>query len=216
VQYFPWLYRLNDQRRSLIWISNESDSLAADAAGFIPSFERLRALRRYASQNGYQLEVERARLHDLDWVSEWIASPSAPVNCTKAITAWNLFADIAASVGGRASRFKRLDSSLTKGYQKLFRGNNLPSMIPPGARYEPAWSTDEIHSMAKLLAVGLRLFAASVQPWKRIPVHSRRKSYSASGKKSPSSTCSAANGQSSGKRSAPRPVSCVARLTAWR
>jgi hypothetical protein len=111
VKYFPLWYRLKARDRYLIWVSNEQIEqtyqtfLVVDAAGFIPSFENLLALREYAALNNYRLESEKPRLHDLDWVASWIASPEAPIDCNEALAAWNLFEDIAASIGDRGSAF---------------------------------------------------------------------------------------------------------------
>ena len=56
-------------------------------------------------------------LHDLDALLACLASGDrlAPDN---AVNAWNLFSDVANSVGAR--RFKRLDRSLSKTYSRLF------------------------------------------------------------------------------------------------
>jgi hypothetical protein len=129
VKYFPLWYRLKAEDRFLIWVWNEQNEqtyetlLAVDAAGLIPSFANLPALREYAASNGYVLEKEKPRLHDLDWVATWTASPGSPVNCKKALAAWNLFADVSASARDRGSAFKRLDSRSPKTiYEKVVLG----------------------------------------------------------------------------------------------
>jgi hypothetical protein len=47
-------------------------------------------------------------------------------------------------------------------YDKVFFGNNLPSMTPPGEHYVPAWSEEEIDRLSRVLTGGLRLFRARV------------------------------------------------------
>lgn len=169
MRYFPLLYRLNAQDRYLIWITNEKQSVVVDAEGLVPSFKDLVFLREYADLNHYSLESEEPGLHDLDWVATWTRSPVAPSDCREALLAWNLFIDVAASVGDRGTNFEDLDSQRLAIYQKLFWGNNLPSVTPEGAKYVPEWSPDEIDSLAEILSLGLGLFAACTRNWSEDP-----------------------------------------------
>lgn len=165
MKYFSYLYRLNAEDRYLIWISNEKDSVAVDAEGFVPTFKDPVILRGYASLNHYSLESEEPILHDLDWVATWLASPRLSVDCREALASWNLFGDVAASIVDRGSTFKHLDSKLGAIYEKLFWGSNLPSMTPKGAHYVPEWSSDEIDSLAEILTTGLDLFTSCTRKW---------------------------------------------------
>lgn len=167
MKYFPLLYRLNAENRYLIWISNEKDSVVVDSQGFIPSFKDPIDLHRYANLNHYSLENEEPVLHNLDRVAVWAASPVTPVDCVEALVAWNLFVDVAASIVERGIVFKRLDadSELRAIYDKVFWGNNLPSLTPKGEHYVPEWAPDEIVSLAEILITGLNLFASCTRNW---------------------------------------------------
>jgi len=168
MKYFPLLYRLRTEKRYLIWITNEQDSVVVDAAGFVPSFRDLISLRQYADLNHYPLEgdQEKAVLHNLDWVARWSRAHVARVDCAKVLEAWNIFADIAVSVGSRGTSFRNIDSRvLWPIYDKLFWGNNLPAVTPKGKRYVPEWSPDELGSLAEVLAAGLDMFASCVRSW---------------------------------------------------
>jgi hypothetical protein len=168
VEYFSLLYRLNAENRYLIWCSNEKDSVAVDAGGFIPTFKDSLVLRQYAEMSDYVLKDEEPILHDLDWVVVWTKSARGPVNCEKALAAWNLFSDVAVSIRSRGTAFKRLDAQCQKIYMKLFWGNNLLSMTPEGSKFVPVWSPDEIAVLVEILATGLALFASSTRRW---PLH---------------------------------------------
>jgi len=65
MKYFPLRYRLHAEKRYLIWISNEKDSVAVDPQGFVPSFPSLGLLRQHAGLNHYTLESDEPRLLDL-------------------------------------------------------------------------------------------------------------------------------------------------------
>jgi hypothetical protein len=163
--YFPLLYRLNSEDRYLIWIGNDGDSVLVDGEGFVPTFKDLSALRRYAKLHRYSLETEKPRRHDLQSVAKWIKSPIRPVNCKKALAAWNLFVDVARSVGKAGTALMRLDSRRGRIYEKVFRGNNLPAVTPEGCHYIPEWSSDETAYLIKIFACGLKLFEACTRSW---------------------------------------------------
>jgi hypothetical protein len=160
MKYFPLLYRLNDEERYLIWISNEQDAVAVDHEGFVPSFRDLVNLRRYADLNQYRL--------DLDWVAKLKMAMNPQIDCETALAAWNLFSDVAVSTPSHGNAFQTLDSKAHWPiYDKLFRGNNLLAVTPEGERYIPEWSQDEVRSLAKLLTAGLDLFVSSIRTWPR-------------------------------------------------
>ena len=171
MKYFFLRYRLNAEDRYLIWISNEKDSVVVDSQGFIPSFKDSIVLRAYANLNHYVLESEEPIPHDLDRIAAWAASPVIPVHCDEALAAWNLLGDVAASIVDRGIAFERLDSDadFRAIYDKLFWGNNLPSVTPKGEHYVPEWAPDEITSLAEILSTGLDLFASCTRNWPQEP-----------------------------------------------
>jgi hypothetical protein len=156
-QYFPLLYRLYSEERYLIWSSNDEDALVVGADGLIPSFKDIAQLRAYADVNCYRLQNEEPILHDLDWVAAWTKAPVVPIDCVKALAAWNLFSDVARSMPDSGTAFQHLDSRPAI-YDKLFWGNNLPSMTPEGRNYVPEWFPDEVALLAETLCVGFNLF----------------------------------------------------------
>jgi len=53
--------------------------------------------------------------------------------------------------------------SLYDVYDKLFWGNNLPAMTPPGERFVPTWSAEELEALAALLSAGFAMLSSSMQ-----------------------------------------------------
>jgi hypothetical protein len=158
MKYFALLFRLNAENRYLIWISSEKDFVVADAGGLVPTFEDTASVQAYAELNHYSLEGEEPILHDLDSVVAWTKAPGMPVDCRNALAAWNLFGDVARSIRGRGIAFDHLDSQFPSIYEKLFWGNNPPSMTPKGRHYVPEWSPGELAALAEVLSAGLGLF----------------------------------------------------------
>jgi hypothetical protein len=167
LEYFILWYRLNAEDRYAIWMSGDKDSMAVSADGFIPIFANTDILRRYAALCNFQLVKEKPIMLDLDWLANWKRMKTGSVDCPEALAAWNLFGDVANSLGERGMQFLELDSQehFRKIYNKLFWGNNLPAMTPPGCEYIPEWSSDEIHSLGELLTIGLDLFASNTRKW---------------------------------------------------
>jgi hypothetical protein len=158
MRYFPLLYRLNGQDCYLIWISNDNDTVEIDAMGQVPTFEDIKAIAAYASTKQYTLDSEEPKCHDLDWVAGWLSKEGVPVDCRKALAAWNLFGDVARSTPRADDTFEKLDSRFGEVYEKLFWGNNLPAVTPKGCHFDPEWSADEITALAMVLRAGLELF----------------------------------------------------------
>ena len=65
---------------------------------------------------------------------------------------------MARSIHGRGIAFDHLDSQFPSIYDKLFWGNNLPSLTPKGRHYVSEWSPDELAALAEVLSAGLALF----------------------------------------------------------
>jgi hypothetical protein len=161
--YFRLWYRLDGADGYLIWFSNEEDGVVVAPNGTAPAFRDLAALQAYADSQHLDLLIEEPILHDLDNVAAWLARPVHAIDCDVFLTAWNLFADLAASTG---AGFAPDDERTRQIYEKLFWDNNLPSMTPPGERYVPRWSAAERRTLRAVLGSGLALFRGRVR-WER-------------------------------------------------
>jgi len=159
--YYCLWYRLNHIDGYLIWFSNDVDGIVTQPDGAVPSFRDQNALRAYATLQQLDLDAMEPLLHDLDVVAGWLDRPlSAKVDCDALLTAWNLFGDLASSINGDFD----LDRERTQlVYEKLFWGNNLPAVTPPGKHYTPEWSDDELLLIREILHYGLMLFRTHVR-----------------------------------------------------
>ncbi|MEM1320365.1 MAG: hypothetical protein AAGG75_08910, partial [Bacteroidota bacterium] len=66
------------------------------------------------------------------------------------LNVWNLFIDFAHSA---KKKFKRKKKT-SKIYDKIFFGNNLPSITPKDKEYIPSWTAEEIELLVKKLNKG--------------------------------------------------------------
>jgi hypothetical protein len=158
--YFRLWYRLDGADGYLIWFSNEEDGVVVEADGSAPAFGDLVALHAYADSQHLDVCIEEPILHDLDSVAVWLARPVHAIDCDAFLSAWNLFADLAASTG---AGFEPDYDRTRHIYHKLFLGNNLPIVTPPGERYVPCWSAAERRILHEVLGAGLALFRARVR-----------------------------------------------------
>lgn len=159
--YFPLIYRWRGEQRLLLWRSGDTDSVAVNSDGYAYSFSSLSDLNRFADANKLQVEQEEPKLHDLGCIETWLRDKDSNVDCFEILSAWNLFCDIANSVEGPSKdSFEKLDSEMSDVYNKVFWGNNLPAVTPPGERFVPTWSADEMDALAALLSAGLAMLTS--------------------------------------------------------
>lgn len=155
--YYCLWYRLDDTDGYLIWYSNDHDGVVVQSDGAVPSFGSLALLHTYAAAHQIVIKEEEPGLHNLDRVETWLNTPtlSSDIDCADFLADWNLFGDISASTNGSFDHDQKLTQDI---YEKIFYGNNLPAMTPPGKHYTPIWTEAEITLMWKILSDGMSLF----------------------------------------------------------
>lgn len=157
--YACW-YRLDGRDGYLLWYegpeTEAQDRVVVDENGRVPVFRALDELKAMAPRRGFDVIDEAPVQHDLDALGRWLTDPRVDnVEPDVLLAGWNIFGDIAISVG---ATFDPDPDTTIDLYQKLFWGNNLPAMTPPGERYVPTWTEVEIARMVDVLSEGLRLF----------------------------------------------------------
>ncbi len=154
--HFILWYRLDQRDRYLLWYFNERDGVVVDATKHIPVFRAQADLRAYAAAHDLPIKQEQPILHDLDTVTRWLRRKRPTrIDCHAFLAAWNLLADVSASVSGTFDPDK---ASTERIYGKLFWGSNLPALTPPGEHFVPYWSGKERQEMREVLREGLFLF----------------------------------------------------------
>ncbi len=161
--YYCCWYRLDDTDGYLIWFSNDTDGVVTQDDGFVPGFCNLTQLHAYAASLHIDIKKEEPKLHDIDSVKAWLNATtlSRDIDCDNFLSVWNLFADISDSVCCTFDQDKDRTQDI---YNKLFWGNNLPAITPPGKHYSPTWNEDELLLIKEVLTNGLLLFQSVVRP----------------------------------------------------
>lgn len=100
-----------------------------------------------------------ANFRNLDGIEDLLQLPASDDTCTQLLNAWNLLDDIARSV--KASLNDR-GPKADKCYDKLFYGNNLPSITPPGEHYGPYFDDHEQRLISEILDRGRMILASHI------------------------------------------------------
>jgi hypothetical protein len=136
------------------WYTNDTDGVLVDGA--ILAFRSRSGLETYAARLGLEFEAEEPPLYDLDAIDRWIEDPrESEIDSKLFLETWNLFDDVASSIENRLFEWISREADVV--YDKLFWGNNLPAVTPPGQRYDPVWSDDEVETLRKILGDGIGL-----------------------------------------------------------
>ena len=147
-----------------LWHTDESpsgsqpDGVLLDEAGRLLTFTSLADLQGFAHRRGLSLDSNvNAEPLDLDAVQRWLgAARRTTVDCQEFLNAWNLFSDFASTVDGKLRHID--DQKEVRIYDKLFWGNNLPALTPPGKEYVPLWTRSEVARLRNVLNKGMQLF----------------------------------------------------------
>ena len=168
--YYSYEHRLAGADAYLIWFTDDSDDgtepdgVLLDKEGLMVTFHHMDNLQDYARHRGLTVGPEaNAEPLDLDVVERWLVKArKTNVDCGTFLNAWNLFSDLATTVQGRTAHIDGQREGRI--YNKLFWGNNLPALTPPGKHYEPIWSKSEVGRMRNVLTTGMLLFRARLGP----------------------------------------------------
>jgi len=100
-------------------------------------------------------------LQNFDRVQAWVTARRPRVDAPLLLNAWNFLLDVALSVGAEDNLVVVRYREATAGdvYDKLFWGNNLPSVRALGQTYRPRWSPAERQILHDVLTDGLKLLA---------------------------------------------------------
>lgn len=127
----------------VIWFTNDHDGLLHDSNGRLLAFSTADAALTHAAKLGVMVEPDPPIEYDFDSLARWCEQPSAEtIDCSEFLNAWNMLGD--AGTLPTRNLGKRV-------YEKLFWGNNLPAVTPPGETYTPEWSLEEVRELQSIL-----------------------------------------------------------------
>jgi hypothetical protein len=101
--------------------------------------------------------------YDFDRIRAWCGAPDAAgVDCRAFLDAWNFLDDLTGLHAAADTPHTRLSRAAGGVYDKLFWGNNFAAVTPPGERFDPSWSPEELATMRGVFESGLSVLAAEL------------------------------------------------------
>lgn len=146
--------RFGDHSEFLLWYEDENGKdCVYTLNNKAQAFETESEVHECAVTLG--LNCAGACIYDAERLKKWIEAHKKDADCRLLLDFWNMFGDIAYSVGRKFEpvRTKRSDRI----YNKLFFGSNLPAMTPPGEEYVPNWTKKERKLLRELMRSGLNM-----------------------------------------------------------
>ena len=155
---YPVWIRLHGVDRGLIWQTDDGmEASGEDTDTVLVIDQRIAtaptaaALAELAVRHGLDFEDTEADRLNLDGLEQLLELPASEEICAQLLNAWNLYGDIARSLGATLDD----DGEQTQRcYDKLFYGNNLPSITPVGEHYRPFFTDAEQQLIRGILTRG--------------------------------------------------------------
>lgn len=163
-RYFICSIRFIHQNLYLIWFNtdesgaNAYDGLYMDEQGRLIAFSTKQEAFEFGKQVGINIIDENSDCPlNLDLVENWLKAPAIKhIDCEHFLNAWNLVWDLKSTINRR--NMDGVDKRYLRVYNKLFWGNNLPSLTPPGRHWSPHWRRTDVQDLRASLQPGLELF----------------------------------------------------------
>jgi hypothetical protein len=149
--HFPCRVRLSGADVFVIWYEDERNGIVRVPDGRLLVAASRASLAVEASEVGVAPEPEDQTNYDFDQVRAWCRRPTAEgVECSAFLDVWNFFDDLAGLHTASDTESARLSRAAVGCYDKLFWGNNLPSVTPPGEQFVPSWSPEELAAIGRM------------------------------------------------------------------
>jgi hypothetical protein len=154
---YPHRIQFQGQQLGLVWQTDDEAGDEGDTDGVLVYNGQIVSARTQedfadlARQHNLTLEAGNEEPQNLDGIEDLLQLPASDGTCTQLLNAWNLLGDIARSVN--ASLDDR-GPEADRCYDKLFYGNNLPSITPEGEHYSPLFDDHEQRVISEVLDRG--------------------------------------------------------------
>jgi len=158
--WYPAALHIDGQTVYFLWMGDDwAKDLVLVNDGRVVIFPDVAAAQDFATHSQLPLAPdEPARPFEFDAAAAWLADGGKP-DPEVLLGIWNLAGDVARSVD---KPFEDRSGDLDAIYDKVFAGNNLPAMTPPGEHYEPEWDLDELTHLRWIIGQGVDLIRSAL------------------------------------------------------
>lgn len=165
ISYPHWIH-FRGQTLGIVWQTDDgTQEVDGDTDCVLVDDDRIVSVRTpeefspIARQHGLSLEEDAGAPQNLDGLERLLELPASAEICTQVLNAWNLYNDIARSVG---ATLEDRSQDVDRCYDKLFYGNNLESVTPAGEDYHPCFDGEERRLITQILNRGRTILAAHI------------------------------------------------------
>ena len=147
-RYYPCRVRLDGCDRFVAWYTAEHDGFARHPDG---------RLVVAATLDGLDVPWTESHLtvYDFDRVQNWCETPEqSAIDCPAFLDAWNFLDDLAEFHAGARAPYTRASQTAGDCYNRLFWSNNPPAITPPGERFVPSWSAEDLVAIREVFETG--------------------------------------------------------------
>jgi hypothetical protein len=155
LEYYPFLFDINKNEFYCIWYSADKDGFLTEN-NKIKVFETENMLFNYAKVKNIQFMDNKINSISIDYAISWLTRKNPIIKCVYFLDYWNHISDLAYSVGENFYGDLR-EESINKVYDKLFLGNNLPTVTPKGKKYKPIWNHEQRKILVDIIKDGIRI-----------------------------------------------------------
>ena len=154
-----------DSSEFLIWYEDENnENRVYTSGGKVIFFLSEEKARRKA--NELNINITDTCFYDVERLIYWFEMHQKEMDCEFLIDFWNMFSDIAYSVGKELEPIKT--RRINRCYNKLFWGLNLPAVTPEDCEYEPIFTKRERKLIREIMRTGLEIFEKNYESEKDI------------------------------------------------
>ena len=155
--YCPVVIVLDEQEFHCLWYTNDIDGLLTRNNRLV-HFRNRNDLNAFCALKTLTLEDGTSVYHPLKAVHT-LLDESVAMDYVEILNFWNLSSDLASSLRVKFLGDHRSTNNL---YNKVFYGNNLPSLRRDGEEYVPQWDEDEREALIKIMSHGLEILQNSL------------------------------------------------------
>lgn len=140
-----------------VWYNNDKDGFITENNALL-HFSNTRDAQAYCAEHGMACEDEIVQ-YDIDQMAQWVADAGQAVDVVALLDFWNIIIDVASSLNLSFSGNLKTANRL---YDKLFHGNNLPSVNASGMKYIPEWTEEELAQMRAIIKEGVNMLSQAL------------------------------------------------------
>jgi hypothetical protein len=139
-----------------LWYTDEVDGFHTNNEG-LEIFDSLEQAKNYCTKNAMTYNDEHTH-YDIDKVEEWVNNGTGgDVDWELILDFWNIAIDLTVSL--KVEFIGNIDDEYNDIYDKLFYGNNLPTINTSDKEYIPEWTEEEVLELKQVIGAGVLMFA---------------------------------------------------------